>query len=92
MSIYTLYVCVYIYIYMYIYYVCVYIYMCLYIYIYIYMNSIRKENAFWESVARRENISPIILARTKMTWACTRLQRVIASENLAACESYESTT
>ena len=37
-----------------------------------------------------ENISPIILAQTKMTWTCTRLQRVIAAENLTACESYES--
>ena len=51
----------------------------------------QNNNALWVSVAGRENISPIILAQTEMTWICTRLQRVIAAENLTACKGYEST-
>ena len=33
----------------------------------------------------------IILALTVTNWIWTRLQRVIAAENLTACEGYEST-
>ena len=43
------------------------------------------------SVAGRENISPIILAHTVTIWICTRLLRVIATENSTACEGYKST-
>ena len=43
------------------------------------------------SAAGRENISPVILAQTEMISICTQQQRVIASENLAAWEGYEST-
>ena len=50
-----------------------------------------KENALRVSVAGRENISPTILALTVTNWIWTRLQRVIAAENLTACEGYEST-
>ena len=42
------------------------------------------------SVAGRENIPPIILAQTEMTWICIRVQRVIAAENLTTCEGNES--
>ena len=55
------------------------------------MNSTTKRNTLRVSLAGRENISPIMLAQTEMTWICTRLQRVIAAENLTACEGYEST-
>ena len=49
-----------------------------------------KENALRVSVVGRENISPTILALTVKNWKWTRLQRVIAAENLTACEGYES--
>ena len=39
----------------------------------------------------RENSSPIILTKTEMTRIYTRLQHVVATENLTACEDYEST-
>ena len=50
-----------------------------------------KKNALWVSVAGRENISLIILAHSVTIWICTRLQRVIATENSTACEGHEST-
>ena len=67
----------------------------IYIYIYKYIIQIWiiqwKKNALRVSVAGRENISPILLAHTVMIWICTRLQHVIAAENLTACEDHEST-
>ena len=52
------------------------------------INSTTRKNTLCSG---RENISPIILAQTEMIWICVRLQRAIASENLKACEGYEST-
>ena len=71
-------------------YVYMYIYVYIHAYIYIYIYIIMK-NALWVFVAVRENISPIILAQTEMTWICTRLQLVIVAKNLTAYEGYEST-
>ena len=63
-----------------------------YIHTYMQIRTVQqKKNTLWVSVEGRENISPIILAQMEMTWICTRLQRVIAAENLTACEGYEST-
>ena len=42
------------------------------------------------SEAERENISPILLAPTVTIWICTRLQHVIAAENLTASEDHVS--
>ena len=50
----------------------------------IYIYKYTLENVVRESLAGKENISPIIIAQTEMTWICTRLQRVIAVENLTA--------
>ena len=63
----------------------------MYIYIYIYIYILCVESALRVSVVGRENISPIILAHTVTIWVCTRLQRVIATENSTACEDHEST-
>ena len=43
------------------------------------------------SLVGAENISPIIIALTVTIWIWSRLQRVIASENLTVYEGYEST-
>ena len=55
------------------------------------MNSTAKEKCPLGVCSGEGNISHIILAQTKMTWICTRLQGVITADNLTACEGYVST-
>ena len=67
---------IYMYIYIYIYIICIYIYIYIHVYIYIYMYMY-----IYLSVVESENISPILLAQTEMTWICTLLQQNAAYES-----------